>query len=62
MKKKFNILMLALMLLVSYSAFSQKPPPTPGNPPPPGLPITSGIPYLLLAGVVYGIRALKNKS
>ena len=54
--------MLALMLLVSYSAFSQKPPPTPGNPPPPGLLISSGIPYLLLAGVIYGIRALKNKS
>jgi len=35
-------------------------PPSPPPPQPPGLPIDSGIVYLLLLGVAYGISKVKN--
>lgn len=39
---------------------AQGPPAPAPPPPPPGLPIDSGIVYLLLLGVAFGIRKVKN--
>tara|TARA_B110000977_G_scaffold126715_1_gene161977 strand:+ start:75 stop:212 length:138 start_codon:yes stop_codon:yes gene_type:complete len=36
------------------------PKPPPPVPPPPGLPINSGLLFLLIAGIVYGVKKLKN--
>tara|TARA_B110000208_G_scaffold132743_1_gene160761 strand:+ start:171 stop:293 length:123 start_codon:yes stop_codon:yes gene_type:complete len=35
-------------------------PPPPPPPPPPGLPIEVGLLFLLIAGIVYGVKKLKN--
>jgi hypothetical protein len=53
-----KIVTLVLLLLFPLITMAQGPPPPP--PPPPGLPIDSGIVYLLLLGVAYGIRKVKN--
>jgi len=53
-----KIVTLVLLLLFPLITMAQGPPPPP--PPPPGLPIDSGIVYLLLLGVAFGIRKVKN--
>ncbi len=50
--------LLILMVCLSISVFGQAPPPPP--PPPPGLPIDGGIFFLLLAGLFYGAKKLKD--
>jgi len=47
-----------ILLLFPLITMAQGPPPPP--PTPPGLPIDSGIVYLLLLGVAYGIRKVKD--
>ena len=54
-----KIVAIALLLIFPLIALSRDPP-TPGPPNPPGFPIDSGIAYLLLLGVAYGIRKIKN--
>lgn len=50
------------MLLSSLSVFAKKEPPPPQNqPPPPGLPIDGGLSFLLIAGVAYGVYAIRKK-
>ena len=53
-----KIVTIILSLLFPLITMAQVQPPTP--PPPPGLPIDSGIVYLLLLGVAYGIRKVKD--
>ena len=53
-----KIVAILLLLLFPLITMAQGPPPPP--PPPPGLPIDSGIVYLLLLGVAFGIRKVKN--
>jgi len=53
-----KIVAIILLLLFPLITMAQGPPPPP--PPPPGLPIDSGIVYLLLLGVAYGIRKVKD--
>ena len=53
-----KIVALVLLLLFPLITMAQGPPAPP--PPPPGLPIDSGIVYLLLLGVAFGIRKVKN--
>jgi hypothetical protein len=36
------------------------PGPTPPVPPPPGLPIDSGLLFLFIAGIAYGVKKVKN--
>ena len=52
-----KIVAIILLLLFPLITMAQGPPPPP---PPPGLPIDSGIVYLLLLGVAYGIRKVKD--
>ena len=69
MKRKYFIgLICVVLFLFSTAAFGQRgnngnPPPNPGRggpPPPPGLPINTGITYLMLAGVAYGVYELRR--
>ena len=53
-----KIVVIILLLLFPLITMAQGPPPPP--PPPPGLPIDSGIVYLLLLGVAFGIRKVKD--
>ena len=53
-----KIVAIVLLLLFPLITIAQGGPPAP--PPPPGLPIDSGIVYLLLLGVAYGISKVKN--
>lgn len=55
MKKLASLLLLLLFPLIMIA---QDPPPPP--PPPPGLPIDGGLLFLLIAGIVYGVKKLKN--
>ena len=56
-----KIVAIVLLLLFPLITMAQGPPaPAPPPPPPPGLPIDSGIVYLLLLGVAFGIRKVKN--
>ena len=54
-----KIVAIILLLLFPLITTAQGPPPPP-PPPPPGLPIDSGIVYLLLLGVAFGIRKVKD--
>ena len=53
-----KIVAIILLLLFPLITMAQVPPPP--VPPPPGLPIDSGIVYLLLLGVAFGIRKVKD--
>ena len=53
-----KIVAIVLLLLFPLITIAQGGPPAP--PPPPGLPIDSGIVYLLLLGVAFGISKVKN--
>ena len=56
-KMKKKIILTALLALIGITAAMGQavPPPIP-PPPPPGLPIDSGIAYLLIAGIFLGIK------
>ncbi len=54
MKKLASLL---LLLLFPLTMIAQGPPPPP---PPPGLPIDGGLLFLLIAGMAYGVKKLKN--
>ena len=56
MKKIVAIILILLSPLITMAQGLPPPPP----PPPTGLPIDSGIVYLLLLGVAYGIRKVKD--
>lgn len=45
-----------LLLLFPLITMAQVPPP----PPPPGLPIDGGLLFLLIAGVAYGVKKIKD--
>ena len=54
MKRK-QILTLCILAL-TFSVSSQVAPPPIPPPPPPGLPIDGGILFLLVSGIIYGIK------
>ena len=54
-----KIVTIILLLIFPLITMAQEPQP-PSPPQPPGLPIDSGIVYLLLLGVAYGIRKVKD--
>ncbi len=55
-----KIVAVILLLLFPLITMAQGPPPPVPPPPPPGLPVDSGIVYLLLLGVAFGIRKVKD--
>ena len=58
MKKLASLLLLLLFPLIMIAQGTGLP--GPGPPPPPGLPIDGGLLFLLIAGIVYGVKKLKN--
>ena len=54
MKKLASLLLLLLFPLIMIA---QGPPPPPT---PPGLPIDGGLLFLLIAGVAYGVKKIKD--
>mgnify|MGYP001152013775 CR=1 FL=1 len=61
MKKLASLLLLLLFPLIMIAQGTGLPGPrTPPPPPPPGLPIDGGLLFLLIAGIVYGVKKLKN--
>ncbi|MBL4642883.1 MAG: hypothetical protein JKY44_04745 [Flavobacteriaceae bacterium] len=61
MKHKRTYLTIAIVLLALQTYGQAVPPPIP-PPPPPGLPIDGGVLFLLLAGLVYGVKKIRSKN
>lgn len=59
-KKKVYITFIIIIL--SIQMFGQAVPPPIPPPPPPGLPIDGGVMYLLLGGLIFGIKIINDKS
>ena len=59
MKKK-RFLALFVMLLFSYMVTGQIHPPAAPVPPPPGLPIDGGLAFLVISGIIYGIKKTRD--
>lgn len=59
MKKLASLLLLLLFPLIMI-AQGTVPGPPPPVPPPPGLPIDSGLLFLFIAGIAYGVKKVKN--
>ena len=59
MKNKRNLTLILVVLTTTFTFGQAVPPPIP-PPPPPGLPIDSGIIYLLLAGIALGIKKIRK--
>ena len=59
MKEK-SLLTLVIVVCCSLCVNGQAVPPPIPPPPPPGLPIDGGILFLLVAGLFYGIRKVKD--
>ncbi|NVK51313.1 MAG: hypothetical protein HWD85_00140 [Flavobacteriaceae bacterium] len=49
-----------VFVLISTCTFAQVVPPPIPPPPPPGLPIDSGLLFLFVAGIAYGVKKLKK--
>ena len=58
MKKLASLLLLLLFPLVMIAQGTGLPSPPP--PTPPGLPIDGGLLFLLIAGVAYGVKKIKD--
>ena len=57
-KKYFAfIIMLAFTFVISAQ---NAPAPPAGPPPPPGLPIDGGLLFLVISGIIYGVKKIKN--
>lgn len=64
MKKKLLLTIVTLFVVCSVSAQIVAPPPendNPGLPPPPGLPVDAGLGFLLVVGLFYGCKRIKDE-
>jgi hypothetical protein len=61
MKAK-KYLIFYIILAVVFTASGQIVPPPSPPPPPPGLPIDSNLVFLLVVGLLYGIKKVRNYS
>ena len=59
MKEK-RFIALFIMLILSYVVSGQIVPPPAPPPPPPGLPIDGGILFLVISGVIYGVKKVRD--
>lgn len=57
MKLIQKLIFLILLMLSNFDLYAQGPPPPP---PPPGLPIDSGVLFLLAGAVIYGAKKIRN--
>ena len=55
-KASFFLLLLFPLIMIAQDTGLPGPPP----PPPPGLPIDGGLLFLLIAGVAYGVKKIKD--
>ena len=62
MQKKNMLASISLFFVGLISMAQGATPPPPGPPPPPGLPIDSGIIFLFVAALVYGIYKVNKIS
>ncbi|MDF1517938.1 MAG: hypothetical protein RQ864_13310 [Lutibacter sp.] len=64
-RKILTYLCCLMMLFAGVSVFAKKKgppsPPLQNQPIPPGLPITGDLSYLFIAGVAFGVYAIKKK-
>jgi len=66
-RKILTYLCCVLMLFAGVSVFAKKkgpaepPSPKPNDVGPPGLPIDGGLSYLFIAGVAYGVYAIRKR-
>jgi len=59
MKKKIKLTLIVAIMFTAMVNGQAVPPPIP-PPPPPGLPIDGGIIFLLISGIIYGVKKLKE--
>ena len=59
MKEK-KYLAFIIMLVITYVASGQIVPPPAPPPPPPGLPIDGGVIFLIIVGVLYGVKKVRG--
>ncbi|QTD38754.1 hypothetical protein JL193_05665 [Polaribacter batillariae] len=60
MKKK-TFLVLFTVLIFTCIVNGQIVPPAPGPPPPPpGLPVDGGLLFLLISGIIYGVKKVRE--
>ncbi|MGJ8759142.1 MAG: PID-CTERM protein-sorting domain-containing protein [Polaribacter sp.] len=48
------------MLAFTYVISAQNVPPPAGPPPPPGLAIDGGLIFLIVSGIIYGVKKVKD--
>jgi hypothetical protein len=60
--KNKKIYITIAILIITLQAYGQAVPPPIPPPPPPGLPIDGGAIFLLLSGLVYGVKKIISKS
>ncbi|QVY65231.1 hypothetical protein JOP69_16015 [Polaribacter sp. Q13] len=51
---------LIIMLALTYIVNAQNVPRPAGPPPPPGLAIDGGLIFLVVSGIIYGVKKVKN--
>ncbi|QXP64364.1 MULTISPECIES: PID-CTERM protein-sorting domain-containing protein [unclassified Polaribacter] len=56
-KKHFAFI---IMLAFTYVISAQNVPPPAGPPPPPGLAIDGGLIFLIVSGIIYGVKKVKD--
>jgi len=59
MKNKIKYLFVLAVIFTVVSISAQVVPPPIPPPPPPGLPIDGGVFFLLLSGIIYGVKKIK---
>jgi hypothetical protein len=59
---KKKVFITFIVIIFSIQMFGQAVPPPIPPPPPPGLPIDGGVMYLLLGGLIFGIKKINDKS
>ncbi|QNM85291.1 hypothetical protein H9W90_14030 [Polaribacter pectinis] len=57
-KRKYLTLLLVFVLICTVSG-QVVPPPMP-PPPPPGLPVDGGLLFLLISGLIFGVKKIKD--
>ncbi|WP_347175188.1 PID-CTERM protein-sorting domain-containing protein [Polaribacter uvawellassae] len=60
--KNKTIVITIAIIIISLNGYAQMVPPPIPPPPPPGLPIDGGLIYLLIGGLIYGVKKIISKN